>query len=260
MLLPRCDFQERSGMSNPNNVRKVINVQITSRLYENSRVTLINSDPVLVWDQDEEKKKNLMQSDGYHLTQVGFDLMVENWTKVLSKHLNLKVPTKIVTSPSYEEIQNPLLEEESTSTSAEEEVVESVPDPFETYTAPSAVLSPKTKLDGEDVDLESSNDDWDDDSIPNLETVPHKSDQDPTAAPIPFFNGISHAENGDGFIEDDYCGDGVERLGPLPSLNLVSSGPESDFGPVSGQFLVNLFILNMTMSKSRPLKSLKFLD
>ena len=77
-----------------------------------------------------------------------------------------------------------------------------------------------------------SNDDWDDDSIPTLETVISKPD--PTPAPIPFFNGISHSEeNGDGFIKDDYCGDEVERRrGPLPSRQLTSSGPESDFGPV----------------------------
>ena len=47
MLLPRVDFQEKPGMANPNNVRKVINIQITKRLYENPRVTLINLDKVL---------------------------------------------------------------------------------------------------------------------------------------------------------------------------------------------------------------------
>ena len=46
MLLPRIDLQEAAGMGNPNNVRKVINVQITARLYENPRVSLINSDKV----------------------------------------------------------------------------------------------------------------------------------------------------------------------------------------------------------------------
>merc|ERR1719189_1812915 len=47
MLLPRIDLQEANGMGNPNNVRKVINVQITARLYENPRVGLINSDKIL---------------------------------------------------------------------------------------------------------------------------------------------------------------------------------------------------------------------
>ena len=46
-------------MGNPNNVRKVINVQITARLYENPRVGLINSDKILDWGDDNVKLFNV---------------------------------------------------------------------------------------------------------------------------------------------------------------------------------------------------------
>lgn len=232
-------------MSNPNNVRKVINVQITSRLYENSRVTLINSDPILGWDH-EEKRKDLMLSDGYHLTPLGFKLMIDNWTAVLMKHLNISAPE---TAP------NPLLgsdPEETQPGSPVEEVDEreTVPDPFGTYTAPTDVIAPKPKLEGENVELGSSSDEWDDEAIPALETVELKKTEQTMDDPNPpkpsnltgfrLGNGHHQGENGEGYIEDDYCGEDLDRSNPLPSLNLVSSGPESDFGPVSGTGGLNI--------------------
>lgn len=264
MLLPRCDFSERSGMSNPNNVRKVINVQITSRLYENSRVTLLNSDPVLCWE-DEERRKDLMQSDGYHLTQLGFHLMIGNWTKVISDHINLTSTSLVQSSSTSSTTAAPSssspLTTATTSNSPSScspppainstEVVsstamETVPDPFGTYSAPTDVLAANPLLDGQDVDLDSDGEEWNDGAIPALETV-----SKPTPPLVSFKLGREQSmaaaadrpnatdlPNGgeEGFIEDDYCGEEASRLsGPLPSISLHLSGPESiDVGPVSG--------------------------
>merc|ERR1711888_82202 len=87
MLLPRVDFQEKPGMANPNNVRKVINIQITKRLYENPRVTLINLDKVLKWGDNKEELNKLMKSDGYHLTRKGFGAMIKNWIEHIRKKM-----------------------------------------------------------------------------------------------------------------------------------------------------------------------------
>ena len=105
MLLPRVDFQEKPGMANPNNVRKVINVQITQRLYENPRVTLINSDKALEWGDDEEELNELMEADGYHLTDKGFMVMINNWTEHIRKKMrdsnyNPESPKHVHVQPS----------------------------------------------------------------------------------------------------------------------------------------------------------------
>ena len=47
-------------MSNPNNVRKVMNVEIASRLSDRPAVKIINNDEWCKWSQtDEEKKRRL---------------------------------------------------------------------------------------------------------------------------------------------------------------------------------------------------------
>ena len=74
-------------MANPNNVRKVINIQITKRLYENPRVTLINSDKVIKWGDNKEELNELMKSDGYHLTRKGFGAMINNWIEHIRKKM-----------------------------------------------------------------------------------------------------------------------------------------------------------------------------
>ena len=269
MLLPRCDFSERSGMSNPNNVRKVINVQITSRLYENSRVALINSDSILCWD-DEERRKELMQSDGYHLTQLGFHLMTLNWSKVISTHINLTSTTAQSSSSSFApapsssspltpppSISSPFPPAPSSSSPStgsptpsknscevvSSVAVETVPDPFGTYSAPTDVLSPNPLLEGQDVDLDSDGEEWNDEAIPALETVSKppppvsfKLGGQQPAAQDHLNAGLANG-GGEGFIEDDYCGNEPRLSDPLPSINLLLSGPESiDVGPVSGKY------------------------
>ena len=66
-------------MSCPNNVRKVMNVEISSRLNDNESVIFINNDMVLEWWKDDVKKKRLFASDGYNLTAYGFSMMLDHW-------------------------------------------------------------------------------------------------------------------------------------------------------------------------------------
>ena len=87
MLLPRIDLQEAAGMGNPNNVRKVINVQITARLYENPRVSLINSDKVLDWGDDDVRLNQLVRADGFTLTELGCRLVLNNWADHIKKKM-----------------------------------------------------------------------------------------------------------------------------------------------------------------------------
>ncbi|XP_040580648.1 uncharacterized protein [Lepeophtheirus salmonis] len=80
-LLPRFDTLESQGLSFPNNVRKVMNVQISSRLRENSKVFFLNNDHVLDCLQDEDKMLALYTENGYILSKYGFDTMLEAWKK-----------------------------------------------------------------------------------------------------------------------------------------------------------------------------------
>ena len=66
-LLPRFDREDRGTMSNPNNVRKVMNVEISSRLSNNDNIVFINNDIVLEWWKDEIKKNRLFGSDGHQV-------------------------------------------------------------------------------------------------------------------------------------------------------------------------------------------------
>lgn len=213
LLLPRFDFEEKSGLSNPNNVRKVINVAITERFYLNPRVELINSDHCLLID-NEESRQQIMGSDGYHLTHEGFKNMVGNWMEYLNKIIREAAPRQVRSTgqPIYsseppteylpkfesntvdEPVANPLLiTEEGTESSpnlAKCEGVssdETVPDPFGTYTAPVTFVSPTSRKEADDEivtigetsvpipnsDTESNGEG----SIPSLETV------DPPAVP-----------------------------------------------------------------------------
>merc|ERR1711976_38340 len=84
-LLPRFDNEEQLNMSNPNNVRKVMNVEISMRLQDKPNVEFINNDTVLEWWKDEVKKVRLFGKDGYHLSAYGFSMMFEYWMKSLKK-------------------------------------------------------------------------------------------------------------------------------------------------------------------------------
>ena len=72
-------FVFQTAMSCPNNVRKVMNVEISSRLNENKAVIFINNDIVLEWWKDDVKKMRLFNSDGHHLTAYGFSVMLDHW-------------------------------------------------------------------------------------------------------------------------------------------------------------------------------------
>ena len=112
MLLPRNDYSDRHGLSNPNIVRRCANVQITTRLYKHPRVFLINSDPILDWNGDETRFRELYQSDGYHLTPYGFGLMTQNWIDNLLPHVRGKemavAAAAAVVGPAT--VVNPLLD------------------------------------------------------------------------------------------------------------------------------------------------------
>jgi hypothetical protein len=82
-LLPRFDSEEQLNMSNPNNVRKVMNVEISMRLQGKPNVVFINNDFVLEWRKDDVKKKRLFVSDGYHLSAYGFSMMFDHWMTTL---------------------------------------------------------------------------------------------------------------------------------------------------------------------------------
>ena len=82
-LLPRFDHEEQLNMSCPNNVRKVMNVEISMKLQDKPNVEFINNDTVLEWWKDDVKKKRLFRHDGYHLSAYGFSMMLEHWMKTL---------------------------------------------------------------------------------------------------------------------------------------------------------------------------------
>ena len=195
-------------------MRKVINVAINERFYENPRVELINSDHCLAID-DEESRQQIMGSDGYHLTHEGFKNMVGNWMECLNKIIREAAPRQVryygQPSDSIEPpkgfvvqnlesnavnkaITNPLLTNEEgaeiTSNLANYERVtsdETVPDPFGTYTAPVTVVSPTSRKETDEENLiagatlvpmpHSDTESNGEGSIPSLETV------DPPAVP-----------------------------------------------------------------------------
>ena len=82
-LLPRFDNEDQMNLSNPNNVRKVMNVELQGRFHNKPNIELINNDLVLEWYKDDVKKKRLFRQDGYHLSAYGFTMMMEHWMKTL---------------------------------------------------------------------------------------------------------------------------------------------------------------------------------
>jgi len=301
MLLPRVDFQERPGMANPNNVRKVINVQITQRLYENPRVTLINSDKALDWGDDEQTLSALMEADGCHLTEKGFDVMMKNWIEHVKKKMkdtnyNPESPKQIEPSNTIKRAEPTAMITEKTSCSvietntqtatqnscpedsdqkveessaADEE--ETVPDPFGSYEAPCEIVSPKARTISTSGIYPEDVEELDDDALPNLEVVVpngkspsnkqslehnfstitiEESQEKPSSNGIKSKNVPSNEEDEDeefhdvddgGFIDDSYCGDSEFRDSvALPSM--MSLGPSSDTGAVSGHFMEDSYL------------------
>lgn len=308
MLLPRVDFQERPGMANPNNVRKVINVQITQRLYENPRVTLINSDKALDWGDDEQALNALMEADGYHLTEKGFSVMLGNWIEHVKKKMkdtnyNPESPKHVQPSATIKRSEpTPLMTEnkpmsasetntESVQQNSSSEVPgqkaeensaadeeETVPDPFGSYEAPCEIVSPKVRTLSSSGPFVEETDELDDDALPNLEmVVPAKSPTEMTSSSKvknleDNFSSIAieesqeksaingpkgklkivpnneededeefHDVDDGGFIDDSYCGDGEFKDSiALPSM--MSLGPSSDIGTVSGHFMEDSYL------------------
>ena len=87
MLPPRYDSYQQSGMSVPNSVRRVMNVQISSRLYEKKRIFTINNDELLEWGKDEDKRDCLLRIDGRTLTNQGRKELVQFWAKKITERL-----------------------------------------------------------------------------------------------------------------------------------------------------------------------------
>merc|ERR1712079_236548 len=237
---------------NPNNVRKVINVQITQRLYENPRVSLINSDKILDWGEDDVRLNELMKPDGFSLTDLGNQLIVNNWTEHIKKKINYVESVQEKNNPvkNYNNVntkvqqdQKPVVEEKETEKVSddvgEEEEEDIVDDPFGSYEAPVSLVSRPRTISTSGPGVEGS-DDIDDDSLPNLETVTSKNiDIDNLEKKLKDID--FHDVDGGGFIEDNYCGnDNIKHQDDHPSM--LSLGPSSDEGLVSGHFMEDSYI------------------
>ena len=98
-LLPRFDDADKMTMSNPNNVRKVMNVEICSRLSSNASVVFINNDTTLEWWKDEVKRNRLFSSDGHRLTAFGFSVMLDHWTETLKSEVAVAKVTSAEAAP-----------------------------------------------------------------------------------------------------------------------------------------------------------------
>ena len=98
-LLPRFDDADKMTMSNPNNVRKVMNVEICSRLSSNASVVFINNDTTLEWWKDEVKRNRLFSSDGHRLTAFGFSVMLDHWTETLKNEVAVAKVTSAEAAP-----------------------------------------------------------------------------------------------------------------------------------------------------------------
>ena len=281
MLLPRIDLQEAAGMGNPNNVRKVINVQITARLYENPRVSLINSDKVLDWGDDDVRLNQLVRADGFTLTELGCRLVLNNWADHIKKKMldanflpdnnnkakvhnnsvkiedNLKpVPAQSVETSEPEPVKEEEVDVDTEDTPGKEDEEDIVNDPFGSYQAPCELVSrPRTVSTsgpGQAVAAEET-EDIDDDSLPNLETVP-KTHQEQDSSLENKMSSVKIQEShengvdkdfdlgGEGFIEDNYCGNEESKQHTeLPSM--MSMGPSSDnVGLVSGNFIEDSYL------------------
>ena len=285
MLLPRIDQQEASGMGNPNNVRKVINVQITQRLYENPRVSLINSDKILDWGEDDVRLNQLIKPDGFSLTPEAHNLVLTNWVQHIKKKMsdvnfvpNNNKPSSIVRTISREDTSSLVKESKvepivdaSTKNDInnedhdqDEEEDDTVNDPFGSYKAPCELVSRPRTISTSGPNIEEA-DDVDDDSLPNLETVNNNSSK-PEEKLVDGFksvaisesklsNGVNNDDNkpefhdsADGFIEDNYCGSEEIKTQPLPSM--MSLGPSSDAGQVSGHFMEDSYLPTANISTS----------
>ena len=117
-LLPRFDREDLGTMSNPNNVRKVMNVEISSRLSSNERVVFINNDTSLEWWKDEVKRNRLFSNDGHQLTAYGFSVMLDHWMVTLKPEVSKANLPKLdcddsstSSSPMEEHVLSPRLED-----------------------------------------------------------------------------------------------------------------------------------------------------
>ena len=82
-LTPRFDGQaSKAGMSEPNCVRRCMNVQLMTRL-ASTKVKTLQNDSVLEWFKDEAKRDRLIASDGISLTDSAFNDLVKLWTERL---------------------------------------------------------------------------------------------------------------------------------------------------------------------------------
>ena len=84
----RFDQEDATYMSCPDNVRKVMNVEIAMRLENLENVHFINNDDWSKWGKDDVKRNRLFGSDGYHLTAYGFSMMLDHWMKTLRAIVN----------------------------------------------------------------------------------------------------------------------------------------------------------------------------
>ena len=290
MLLPRIDLQEAQGMGNPNNVRKVINVQITQRLYENPRVTLMNSDKILDWGDNDVLLNQLIRPDGFSLSERGALLVYNNWIDHIKKRM--KDSNYVPNSQKQTNQLNPIKREDSipekdsakqdklasqgngdiSKVAAEED--DTVTDPFGSYEAPPVLVSrPRTTSTS---GPQQEDPEVDDDALPNLEPVnklisEEISDLGKKITSISVEeplgkNGVEFDDLEDGgFIEDNYCGAEPADKNDATLPSMMSLGPSEDDAKVSGHFLEDSYLpaeqslaarrtIELTFEHSSPVK------
>jgi len=155
-LLPRFDNEFEANMSNPNNVRKVMNVEISMRLQDKPNIEFINNDTVLEWWKDDVKKMRLFGSDGYHLSAYGFSMMLEHWMKTLKSAVNALG----------------LKEDSAAGTPESDDSIAVIPAPTEISPKPPSTQDDETsKMENKQPSEEQSEQNVSESELPNLEEV-----------------------------------------------------------------------------------------
>ena len=178
-LLPRFDNEFEANMSNPNNVRKVMNVEISMRLQDKPNIEFINNDTVLEWWKDDVKKMRLFGSDGYHLSAYGFSMMLEHWMKTLKSAVNtlgLKegMVGFLLNLKAFYFIYLKFVDSAAGTPESDDSIVV-IPAPTETLPKPPSTQDEETsKMENKQPSEEQSEQNVSESELPNLEEVTPK--------------------------------------------------------------------------------------
>merc|ERR1712227_353641 len=118
--------------------------------------SLINSDKILDWGEDDVRLNELMKPDGFSLTDLGNNLILNNWAEHIKKKINYvesvqekNKPAAVknnnnVDTKAQEDLKTEVIVEKDTEDDVAEEE-ETVDDPFGSYEAPVSLVSrPRT--------------------------------------------------------------------------------------------------------------------